>query len=44
VFGTSTLAAGIIEGIAEATASITKVISGALSDGPGKRKFLAALG
>lgn len=44
VLGTSTLAVGLIEGIAEATASITKVFSGALSDWLGKRKFLAALG
>ena len=44
VLGTSTLAVGIIEGIAEATASITKVFSGALSDWLGKRKLLAALG
>lgn len=44
VLGTSALAVGIIEGIAEATASITKVFSGALSDWLGKRKFLAALG
>jgi MFS family permease len=44
VLGTSTLAVGIIEGIAEATASITKVFSGALSDWLGKRKALAALG
>jgi MFS family permease len=44
VLGISTLAVGIIEGIAEATASITKVFSGALSDWLGKRKFLAALG
>lgn len=44
VLGTSTLAVGIIEGIAEATASITKVFSGSLSDWLGKRKFLAALG
>ncbi|OCC06914.1 MFS transporter [Labrys sp. WJW] len=44
VLGASTLAVGIIEGIAEATASITKVFSGALSDWLGKRKFLAALG
>ena len=44
VLGTSALAVGIIEGIAEATASITKVFSGALSDWFGKRKFLAALG
>ncbi|PDT84129.1 MFS transporter [Sinorhizobium sp. BJ1] len=42
--GTSTLAVGLIEGIAEATASITKVFSGALSDWLGKRKFLAVLG
>jgi MFS family permease len=44
VLGTSTLAVGIIEGIAEATASITKVFSGALSDRLGKRKALAAFG
>ena len=44
VLGTSTLTVGIIEGIAEATASITKVFSGALSDWLGKRKLLAALG
>jgi MFS family permease len=44
VLGTSTLAVGIIEGIAEATASITKVFSGSLSDWLGKRKFLATLG
>ncbi|APG91589.1 MFS transporter [Sinorhizobium americanum] len=44
VLGTSTLVVGVIEGIAEATASITKVFSGALSDWLGKRKFLAVLG
>ena len=44
VLGTSTLAVGIIEGVAEATASIMKVFSGALSDWLGKRKLLAALG
>jgi MFS family permease len=44
VFAASALTVGIIEGIAEATASITKVFSGALSDWLGKRKFLAALG
>lgn len=44
VLGTSALNVGIIEGIAEATASITKVFSGALSDWLGKRKLLAALG
>jgi Major Facilitator Superfamily len=41
---TSMLTVGIIEGIAEATASITKVFSGALSDWAGRRKFLTALG
>jgi MFS family permease len=44
VLGASTLTVGVIEGIAEATASITKVFSGALSDRAGKRKWLAALG
>src|SRR5260370_40200596 len=44
VLGTSALAVGVIEGIAEATASITKVFSGALSDRLGNRKFLAAFG
>ncbi|WBT40454.1 MFS transporter [Hyphomicrobium sp. DMF-1] len=42
--GTSALAVGIIEGVAEATAAITKIFSGALSDRLGKRKGLAALG
>jgi hypothetical protein len=32
VLGTSMLTVGIIEGIAEATAAITKIFSGALSD------------
>ena len=44
VLGTSTLTVGIIEGIAEATSSITKVFSGALSDWLGRRKLLAAAG
>lgn len=44
VLGTSTLTVGVIEGIAEATASITKVFSGALSDWLGKRKLLATIG
>src|SRR5262249_35420927 len=44
VLGTSALTVGIIEGIAEATASITKIFSGALSDWWGRRKFLAAFG
>jgi MFS family permease len=44
VLGTSTLTVGFIEGVAEATASITKIFSGALSDWLGKRKVLAAIG
>ncbi|WP_284336409.1 MFS transporter [Comamonas sp. NoAH] len=44
VLGTSVLAVGLIEGIAEATASIVKVFSGALSDRFGKRKLLAVIG
>jgi MFS family permease len=44
VLGTSALTVGVIEGIAEATAAIVKIFSGALSDRLGKRKFLAALG
>jgi MFS family permease len=44
VLGVSTLTVGVIEGIAEATASITKIFSGVLSDYLGKRKLLAALG
>ena len=42
--GVSVLAVGLIEGIAESTALITKVFSGALSDYLGKRKGLAVLG
>ena len=44
VLGTSMVTVGVIEGIAEATASITKIFSGALSDWLGKRKWLAAFG
>ena len=44
VLGASTLTVGLIEGIAEATALITKLFSGALSDYLGRRKLLAALG
>lgn len=44
VLGASMMTVGFIEGIAEATASITKIFSGALSDKLGKRKILAALG
>jgi MFS family permease len=43
-FGASMLTVGIIEGIAEATALIVKVFSGALSDWLGKRKLLTVLG
>jgi len=42
--GATALAVGVIEGVAEATAAITKVFSGALSDRLGRRKELAALG
>jgi MFS family permease len=42
--GISMAAIGFIEGVAEATASITKVFSGALSDWLGKRKILAVIG
>jgi MFS family permease len=44
VLGTTMVTVGIIEGVAEATASIVKVFSGALSDWVGKRKVLAAVG
>jgi len=44
VLGASMTAVGVLEGIAEATASITKIFSGALSDRLGKRKALAVLG
>jgi len=42
--GASLLAVGWIEGIAEATASITKLFSGAFSDWIGRRKPLALAG
>jgi len=42
--GTSVLAVGIIEGLAESTALVVKVFSGALSDYLGRRKGLAVLG
>lgn len=42
--GASMVTVGIIEGVAEATAAIMKVFSGALSDYLGKRKFLLVLG
>ena len=44
VLGTSAFTVGIIEGMAEATALIVKVFSGALSDYLGKRKGLAVFG
>ena len=44
VLGASTLMVGVIEGIAEATALIVKIFSGALSDRWGQRKGLAVLG
>ncbi len=42
--GASIVTVGVIEGIAEATASVLKVFSGALSDYLGRRKFLMILG
>ncbi|WP_050886522.1 MFS transporter [Bradyrhizobium sp. STM 3843] len=42
--GASTVIIGLIEGVAEATAAITKVFSGVLSDRIGKRKLLVGLG
>jgi MFS family permease len=44
VLGASTLAIGVIEGVAEATASISKIFAGVLSDAIGKRKLLAVIG
>ena len=44
VLGASALALGFLEGAAEATASIVKMFSGALSDWLGKRKILAVAG
>ena len=44
VLGASMVTVGVVEGIAEATAAVTKVFSGALSDVLGKRKFLLVLG
>ena len=44
VMGASTVVIGLIEGVAEATAAITKVFSGVVSDRIGKRKLLVGLG
>lgn len=44
VLGTGTAIIGFIEGLAETTASLMKIYSGALSDKLGKRKWLTVLG
>jgi MFS family permease len=44
VLGASMLEVGVVEGIAEGTAAITKLFSGTLSDRLGRRKPLVALG
>jgi MFS family permease len=44
VLGASVTAVGLLEGAAEAVASITKVFSGTASDWLGKRKLLTVLG
>ncbi|QID19274.1 MFS transporter [Nitrogeniibacter mangrovi] len=44
VLGSSMLTVGLIEGVAEATAAITKVFSGSVSDWLGRRKWLAVSG
>ena len=44
VIGVSAVDVGLIEGIAEATAAIAKVFSGAFSDRIGKRKLLVGIG
>ncbi len=44
VLGVRTSVIGLIEGVAETTASLVKLYSGALSDKLGKRKFLVVTG
>lgn len=44
VLGVQTSIIGLIDGIAEATASLVKLFSGTLSDRIGKRKWLTVLG
>lgn len=44
ILGTSTMAVGLVEGLAESLALVVKVFSGTLSDYLGKRKGLALLG
>jgi MFS family permease len=42
--GASMTTIGLVEGVAEAAAAVTKIFSGAISDYLGKRKILAVLG
>ena len=44
IMGASATKVGFIEGFAEATASITKIFSGSLSDWLGRRQLLVAIG
>ncbi len=44
VLGVGTAVIGLIDGIAETTASLTKIYAGALSDQLGRRKWLAVIG
>lgn len=44
VLGAGTVTIGLVEGVAEATASVTKALSGTLSDRLGKRKVLVVSG
>lgn len=44
VLGAGMVTVGVIEGVAEATASIVKVFSGSLSDAMGSRKWLVVAG
>jgi len=44
ILGTSTMAVGLVEGLAESLALVVKVFSGTLSDYLGKRKGLALFG
>lgn len=44
VLGVSAMSVGLIEGVAEATASVVKVFSGTISDWMGRRKPLVLLG
>lgn len=44
ILGASTITIGLVEGVAEGAAAITKMFSGAISDSVGKRKSLAVLG